>query len=70
MRSKDDLVTQFNFEFSNASIVGMINDSSFFSGVIDAKDSRQFGAGMYRSFMIKVHFVYDIEENRYFFTKL
>ena len=70
MRTKENLIVEFSVEFPNANIVGMLNDSSFFSGIIDAKDTREFGVNMYISYMRKISFVYDIEDKKYFFTEL
>lgn len=69
MRTKENLKIAFSVEFPNANIVGMLNDDTFFSGIIDAKDTREFAVGMYRSYMRKISFVYDIEEQKYFFTE-
>ena len=70
MRSKENVLDQFKNEFLRANVVSVVADKSFFSGVIDAVDVREFGVGMIRRKPFKVSFVFDIEENKYFFTDI
>lgn len=70
MRTKESLYSQFKTEYPNAQITDSIIDKTFFSGVLTCTESRQFGAGMYRKKVVKYHFVWDIEDNKYYFTEI
>lgn len=70
MERKEKLRIEFDMEFPHANIVGLLEGSNFFCGVIDAKEVKQFGANMFRTKMIKINFVFDIENDKFFFTQM
>jgi hypothetical protein len=70
MEMKEKLMIAFNMEFPHANIVGLLEGSNFFCGVIDAKEVRQLGLNFFQTKMLKVNFVFDIEEDKFFFTEM
>jgi hypothetical protein len=70
MRTKEILNEYFTLEFPNVNIIDMITDKSLFSGVISGKAIKQFSLNMYSSRIVNIGFVWDIEENKYYFTEL
>jgi hypothetical protein len=70
MRTKELLLQELSIDFPKVNVIDLVNDNSLFSGVISGSDVKEFGAGMYRRRIVKIAFVWDIEESKYFFTEL